>query len=66
VRAVRLALRLNESWTRIAGGVARGAVTVAGAGVSALAALVCLLGGSAALVLIERTYRPSSHLVGGD
>jgi low temperature requirement protein LtrA len=50
----RLSLHLSGSWTRIAGGVALGALIVVGATVSGLAALVCLLAGSAALVLIEQ------------
>ena len=50
----RLALHLSGAWTRIAGGVALGAVIVVGGLVSGLAALVCLLGGSAALVLLDQ------------
>jgi low temperature requirement protein LtrA len=50
----RLALHLPQALPRLAGGVALGAVIVVGAEVSGLAALVCLLLGSAALVLLER------------
>jgi low temperature requirement protein LtrA len=50
----RLSLDLPGAWTRIAGGVLLGAVIVVGAELSGLAALVCLLAGSAALVLLER------------
>jgi low temperature requirement protein LtrA len=50
----RLALGLTGGWSRIAGGVVLGAVIVVGAQVSGLAALVCLLLGSAGLVLLER------------
>jgi low temperature requirement protein LtrA len=51
----RLALRLSGAWPRIAGGVVLAASIVVGARVSGLAALVCLLAGSAALVVSERT-----------
>jgi low temperature requirement protein LtrA len=54
----RLALRLPQALPRLAGGVALGAVIVVGAEVSGLAALVCLLAGSTALVLLER--RPAA------
>jgi low temperature requirement protein LtrA len=49
----RLALRLGQAWPRIVGGVVLGGLMVVGAEVSGLAALVCLLLGSAALVLLE-------------
>jgi low temperature requirement protein LtrA len=51
----RLALRLPRAWPRIGGGVVLGASIVVGARLSGLAALVCLLAGSAALVVSERT-----------
>jgi low temperature requirement protein LtrA len=50
----RLALGLRGAWPRIAGGVVLGAVIVVGATASGLLALVCLLVGSAALVLLEQ------------
>jgi low temperature requirement protein LtrA len=50
----RLALHLPDVWPRLAGGLALGGVTVVGATLSGLAALVCLLLGSAGLVLLER------------
>jgi low temperature requirement protein LtrA len=50
----RLALGLPGAWTRIAGGVVLGALIVVGAEVSGLAALVCLLVGSAGLVIGEQ------------
>jgi low temperature requirement protein LtrA len=50
----RRSLGLPGAVTRIAGGVGLGAVIVVGAEVSGLAALVCLLAGSAGLVLLER------------
>jgi low temperature requirement protein LtrA len=50
----RLALGLSGAWTRIAGGVVLGALIVVGAEVSGLAALVCLLVGSAGLVIWEQ------------
>jgi low temperature requirement protein LtrA len=50
----RLALGLPGGWPRIAGGVVLSAAIVVGALVSGLSALVCLLLGSAALVLLER------------
>jgi low temperature requirement protein LtrA len=50
----RLTLHLSGAWTRIAGGLVLGALIVIGAEVSGLAALVCLLLGSAALVLWEQ------------
>jgi low temperature requirement protein LtrA len=50
----RLALRLAGAAPRIGGGVVLAALTVAGAEVSGLAALVCLLVGSVAVVLLER------------
>jgi low temperature requirement protein LtrA len=50
----RLALGLPDALPRIAGGVALAAVIVVGAQVSGLAALVCLLLGSAVLVLLEQ------------
>jgi low temperature requirement protein LtrA len=54
----RLALHLSGAVTRVLGGLALGAVTVVGALGSGLAALVCLLLGSAALVLLERSRVP--------
>jgi low temperature requirement protein LtrA len=51
----RLTLHLPGAWTRMTGGVVFGALIVVGAQVSGLAALVCLLAGSAALVLLEQT-----------
>jgi low temperature requirement protein LtrA len=54
----RLALHLSGAWPRIVGGAVLAALTVVGAEVSGLAALVCLLAGSAALVLLEH---PSSR-----
>jgi low temperature requirement protein LtrA len=50
----RLALHLSGAWSRVVGGVVLGAVLVVGARVSGLAALLCLLAGSAALVVLER------------
>jgi low temperature requirement protein LtrA len=50
----RMTLHLSGAVLRIVGGVALAALTVVGAEVSGLAALVCLLVGSAALVLWER------------
>jgi low temperature requirement protein LtrA len=50
----RLTLHLSGAWPRIAGGVALGALIVVGAEVSGLAALVCLLLGSVALVIWEQ------------
>jgi low temperature requirement protein LtrA len=50
----RLALGLPQAWPRIVGGVVLGAVIVVGAEVSGLVALVCLLAGSAGLVLVEQ------------
>jgi low temperature requirement protein LtrA len=50
----RLALGVPRSLPRLAGGVALAAVTVVGAMVSGMLALVCLLLGSAALVLVEQ------------
>src|SRR4051812_49671519 len=50
----RLTLHLPGALPRVAGGVVLGALIVMGAEVSGLAALLCLLGGSAALVLLER------------
>ena len=47
----RLTLGLSGGWARIAGGVVLGGLIVVGATVSGLAALVCLLLGSAGLVL---------------
>ncbi len=49
----RLALALPGWLPRVAGGVVLGAVIVVGAEISGLAALVCLLAGSVALVLWE-------------
>jgi low temperature requirement protein LtrA len=50
----RLTLHLPGAWPRLGGGVVLGGLIVVGATVSGLAALVCLLLGSAALVLWER------------
>jgi low temperature requirement protein LtrA len=50
----RLALGQPGGWSRIIGGSVLGALIVVGAKVSGLAALVCLLAGSAALVLWEQ------------
>jgi low temperature requirement protein LtrA len=50
----RLTLRLPGALARIVGGVVLGAVIVVAAEVSGLAALLCLLGGSAGLVLLEQ------------
>jgi low temperature requirement protein LtrA len=50
----RLALGLPHAAPRVAGGLALGTLIVVGAEVSGLAALVCLLLGSAGLVLLER------------
>jgi low temperature requirement protein LtrA len=60
----RLTLHLPQAMPRLTGGVALGAVIVVGAEVSGLAALVCLLLGSAALVLLERGQPPDSGLTG--
>lgn len=49
----RLALGLPGALPRLGGGVALGAVIVVGARVSGLVALLCLLVGSAALVVLE-------------
>jgi low temperature requirement protein LtrA len=57
----RLTLRLPGAVPRLAGGAGLAALIVVGAEVSGLAALVCLLAGSAGLVLLER--RPAvGHL----
>jgi len=50
----RATLRLPGALARIVGGVVLGAVIVVAAEVSGLAALLCLLGGSAGLVLLEQ------------
>jgi low temperature requirement protein LtrA len=50
----RLTLGLPRAWPRLAGGLVLGAVVVVAATASGLVALVCLLLGSSALVLIER------------
>jgi low temperature requirement protein LtrA len=50
----RLTLGLSGAWPRMGGGVVLGAVIVVGAEVSGLAALVCLLVGSAGLVVVEQ------------
>jgi low temperature requirement protein LtrA len=50
----RLALGLSGGWPRIVGGAVLGGAIVVGATVSGLSALVCLLLGSAALVLWEQ------------
>jgi low temperature requirement protein LtrA len=50
----RLTLHLPGVGSRVAGGIALAALLVVGAEVSGLAALVCLLLGSAVLVLLER------------
>jgi low temperature requirement protein LtrA len=51
----RLTLHLAGAWPRIAGGVLLAALIVVGAEASGLAALVCLLLGSAGLVLLEHS-----------
>ena len=62
----RLTLQLLGAWPRIGGGVVLGALIVVGAEVSGLAALVCLLLGSASLVVLERTaLDPTRHRVAG-
>ena len=50
----RLTLRLPGAMLRLAGGVLLGAVIVVGATVSGLLALICLLLGSATLVLLDQ------------
>lgn len=50
----RLTLGLPGAVLRIAGGVVLGSVIVVGATTSGLLALLCLLAGSAALVLLEQ------------
>jgi low temperature requirement protein LtrA len=55
----RLALGLAGAWPRVFGGVVLGAVIVVGAEVSGLVALVCLLAGSAGLVLLEHRDTPA-------
>ena len=50
----RFSLHLPDALPRIAGGVVLGGLIVVGAEVSGLAALVCLLLGSAGLVLLEQ------------
>jgi hypothetical protein len=50
----RLTLHLPQAWPRILGGVVLGALIVVGATGSGLLALICLLLGSAALVLLEQ------------
>ena len=54
----RFTLHLPVALARILGGVALGALIVVGAEVSGLAALVCLLLGSAGLVLLEQHRSP--------
>jgi low temperature requirement protein LtrA len=54
----RLTLHLPDALPRIAGGVVLGGLIVVGAEVSGLAALVCLLLGSAGLVLLEQRRSP--------
>jgi low temperature requirement protein LtrA len=54
----RFTLHLPDALARILGGVALGALIVVGAEVSGLAALVCLLLGSAGLVLLEQRRSP--------
>src|SRR4051794_7620089 len=54
----RMALHLPGAGSRVAGGLALSALVVVGAGVSGLSALVCLLLGSAALVLWEGRQSP--------
>ena len=53
----RLALGIPGALLRLAGGVGLGAVIVVGATLSGLLALLCLLLGSAALMLLERHTR---------
>src|SRR4051794_3133802 len=60
----RMALHLPGAGSRVAGGLALGALVVVGAGVSGLSALVCLLLGSAALVLWEGRQSPESAEAG--
>jgi low temperature requirement protein LtrA len=50
----RLTLHLPGAWPRIVGGMVLGAMIVVGAEVSGLAALLCLLLGSAGLVVLEQ------------
>ena len=57
----RLALRLPRARPRLVGGVVLSAVIVVGAEVSGLAALVCLLAGSAGLVLVEQRGPTADH-----
>jgi low temperature requirement protein LtrA len=56
----RLSLHLSGALPRVLGGVALAALIVVGAEVSGLAALVCLLVGSAALVLLEQRQTASA------
>jgi len=56
----RLSLRLPDARPRLAGGVVLTGLIVVGATVSGLAALVCLMLGSAALVLWEQRRVPAS------
>jgi low temperature requirement protein LtrA len=60
----RLTLRLPGAVPRLAGGVALGALTLVGAEVSGLAALVGLLAGSAGLVLLEQRGSPDAEVAG--
>jgi low temperature requirement protein LtrA len=54
----RLTLHLSGAWPRLLGGVVLAALIVVGAEWSGLAALVCLLAGSAGLVLLEQRVSP--------
>ena len=58
----RLALRLPDAVPRIVGGVLLAALTVVGAEVSGLAALLGLLAGSAGLVLLEQSLSPDAAI----
>jgi hypothetical protein len=49
----RLVLGLPGGWPRVVGGVVLGAFIVVGESASGLLALVCLLAGSAGLVVLE-------------
>lgn len=55
----RVTLHLSDAWPRIVGGVVLAGLIVVGATVSGLAALVCLLAGSAGLVVIEQQRAPA-------
>ncbi len=57
----RLTLGLPGAMLRLVGGALLGAVIVVGATVSGLLALICLLLGSAALVLLDRRAEPAAQ-----